>query len=260
LRLDLDDADDAAPAPPPGVTLTTLAAERARDPACLEKLHELAGRVADDPVRPPPFDEREARLWLDRPCVFPDGYFIAVEDGGYVGLCSVNVCDAAPGQARHGTTGVVPERRRRGIGMALKRAAIHFARGKGYRAIRTSNRPSQPAILALNERLGYTRRYASISLERCLRDVARLDPALYDAYVGRYAAPPGPTVLVTKEAGRLFAAFLGQKVELFPESERSFFIKWFHGTVEFEGDAKRLVWRHREPRGKEVVVCAARVG
>lgn len=261
LRLDLDEIAAKSPGdapPPPGVTLTTLAAERARDPHCLEKLHELGGLVSDDPVRPPPFDEREARLWLDRPCVPGDGFFIALEDGRYVGLASVNGCDAAPGQLRHGTTGVLPERRRRGIATALKRAAIQFARRNGYQEIRTSNRPSEPAILALNEKLGYKRRYSSVTLERCLREVARLDPSRYDAYAGSYRTPPGPTVLVTVEDGRLFAAFLGQKVELFPESERSFFIKWFHGAVEFDADASRLVWRHREPRGKEVVVCAAR--
>src|SRR5262249_33739531 len=161
-----------------------------------------------------------------RPCVPGDGFFIAVEDGRYVGLCSVNGCDAAPGQVRHGTTGVVPERRRRGIGTALKRAAIEHACARGFRTIGTSNKPSQPAILALNEKLGFKRRWSSVTLERCLRELARLDPAIYDAYAGSYRAPAGPTLLVTKEDGRLFAAFLGQKVELFPESERSFFIKW----------------------------------
>jgi len=257
LRLDLDEAAVAPPAPPPGVILTTLAAERARDPRCLEKLHELGGLVSDDPVRPPPFDEREARLWLDRPCVPGDAFFIAVEDGRYVGLSSVNSCDA--GQVKLGTTGVVPERRRRGIGTALVRATIELARARGHRAIRAAGKPSQPAILAVGEKLGFKRRHSSVTLEKCLREVARLDPARYDAYAGSYRSPPGPTLLVTKEDGRLFAAFLGQKVELFPESERSFFIKWFHGAVEFDADASRLTWRYREPLGKEVVVCAARI-
>jgi RNA polymerase sigma factor (sigma-70 family) len=257
LRLELDEARDTTPVLPAGVRLSTLAAERAADPSCLEKLHELAGRVAEDPVRPPAFHAPEAALWVDRPCVLPDGHFIAVDGERYVGACDVHVCGAAPEQVRRGFTGVVPERRRQGIATALERAAIAFARARGFRGIRASAGPGQAAILALSEKLGYVRRASSVTLERCLRDVVRVDPAVYDGYVGRYRGDRRELV-VTKEDGRLFAELIGQKVELFPESERAFFVKWFYGRAEFDrapgDDAPRLTWR----QGKEVILCARR--
>src|SRR5262249_46307467 len=151
-----------------------------------EKLHELHGRIVDDPVRPPAFDDREARLWLDRPCVRPDGYFIARAGDAYIGMCDVHVCNTAPGQAQHGMTGVIPGHRRRGIATALKRAAIHYARAQGFQSLRAVNRHTQTELIALNEKLGFTRRYSSVTLERCLRDVVPVDPALLDAYAGHY--------------------------------------------------------------------------
>src|SRR5262249_39955231 len=258
LRLGVAEAPDLAPEPPAGVRIATLAAERARDRRCLERLHGVVGRASAEPVRPPAFDEREARLWLDRPCVPHDGYFIAVAGDEYVGVCDVNRCGAAPGQLVHGFTGVVPERRRQGIGTALVRAAIRFARAGGYSYIRAFVRPDQADLLALDEKVGFRRRWSSVTLEKCLRATARVDPAVYDAYVGRYQGEPGPTLVVTKEDGRLFAELSGQKVEPYPESERTFFVKWFYGRAEFEPE--RLIWRHREPQGREVVICAQRTG
>lgn len=54
------------------------------------------------------------------------------------------------------------------------------------------------------------------------RAVVRVDPAVYDAYVGRYEFDPTAAVTVTKSAGRLFLESGGQRVELLPISETTF--------------------------------------
>jgi len=57
------------------------------------------------------------------------------------------------------------------------------------------------------------------------RAVARVDPGLYDAYVGGYQRPTR-VLHVTKERGRLFMDYPRDfKSELFPESETTFFFK-----------------------------------
>jgi hypothetical protein len=55
----------------------------------------------------------------------------------------------------------------------------------------------------------------------------------------------------------LTAEFVGQKVELFPESESSFFVKQFYGRATFargeRGDVSHLIWREhgRDGAGRE---------
>ena len=52
------------------------------------------------------------------------------------------------------------------------------------------------------------------------RVAARVDPAIYDAYVGEYQLAPGFVLTVTREEDRLLAQATGQRqVEVFPESE-----------------------------------------
>jgi hypothetical protein len=109
-------------------------------------------------------------------------------------------------------------------------------------------------VLALNEKIGFRPRLSLVTLEKCLREVKKVAPALYDAYAGRYRGGddgPRPDFVFTiaKEGERLTAEFVGQKVELFPESEASFFIKHFYGEVVFgrgdDGRVTHLLWRER---------------
>jgi GNAT superfamily N-acetyltransferase len=199
--------------------------------------------------------------------VLPDGYFIARQGGEYIGVCDVHLRGAAPGQVVHGFTGVRRDFRRQGIATALKRSAIRYAREAGYRTIRTNNRPADAAMLALNERLGFRRRFSHVTLERCLRPIVARDPRDYDAYVGRYrdrVQAADRTFVVTKEDNRLFAEFLGQKVELFPDTNTTFFVKWFYGRAEFTAgkEASRadgLIWRQGPPSATEVTLWADRI-
>lgn len=58
------------------------------------------------------------------------------------------------------------------------------------------------------------------------RQAAKVDPAIFDDYVGVYELQPGFQLVVTREGDRLFVQPTGQpKREIFPESETGFFLK-----------------------------------
>jgi hypothetical protein len=68
-------------------------------------------------------------------------------------------------------------------------------------------------------------------------EVAKVDPNLYDAYVGRYEYSPGVIDTVTREGDRLFSQTTGQeKVELLPENATTFFAKGEDWRVVFTKD------------------------
>ncbi len=66
------------------------------------------------------------------------------------------------------------------------------------------------------------------------RPVAKVDPALYDAYVGEFELAPGFILTVTREGDRLMTQATGQsKVEIFPSSETEFFLKVVDARITF---------------------------
>jgi D-alanyl-D-alanine carboxypeptidase len=66
------------------------------------------------------------------------------------------------------------------------------------------------------------------------RAVAKLDPAIYDSYVGEYELAPGFILTVTREGDRLMTQATGQaKVEIFPSSETEFFLKVVDARITF---------------------------
>jgi CubicO group peptidase (beta-lactamase class C family) len=67
----------------------------------------------------------------------------------------------------------------------------------------------------------------------------KLDPAIYDNFVGLYALAPNFTVTVTREGDRLMIRGTGQeKIEIFPESETRFFGKGLGAEMNFVKNAK----------------------
>ncbi len=73
------------------------------------------------------------------------------------------------------------------------------------------------------------------------RKTAKVDPALYDAYVGRYGTDEGLKLTVSRSGDRLFIqAPMQPKMEFFPESETLFFSKVFGVTVHFKDMAGGL--------------------
>jgi hypothetical protein len=167
------------------------------------------------------------------------------------------------GGIMQGFTGVARPYRRQGVATALKLRSIEYARRHGYRTIRAWNRPVHAAMLALNDKLGFSRAFSYVTVEKFLKAVAQVDPAIYDAYIGQYAPdpelllkhglPPGVTVTIKKYKGGLMSEVRDMQDELFPESETEFFTDHHYGRIEFVKDEQGKVTHliYREP-GLEV--------
>lgn len=84
----------------------------------------------------------------------PDGQLLAADGDRWVGICAVRLYPEAR-QAFNVHTGVIRTYRRRRIALALKLAAIRYARGKGVRSLSTHNDSMNGPMLALNRKLGY---------------------------------------------------------------------------------------------------------
>lgn len=70
----------------------------------------------------------------------------------------------------------------------------------------------------------------------------KVDPKIYDSYVGEYQLGPTFTITITSEDGKLMAQATGQsKFELFPTSETDFYLKVVPATVTFVKDARGKV-------------------
>jgi CubicO group peptidase (beta-lactamase class C family) len=67
---------------------------------------------------------------------------------------------------------------------------------------------------------------------------AQVDPKVFDNYVGEYELAPGFTLIVTRDADKLWLQPTGQpRIQIFPESESSFFLKVADAQVTFVKDA-----------------------
>jgi len=87
----------------------------------------------------------------------------------------------------------------------------------------------------------------------------KVDPKIYDSYVGEYQLAPTFTVTITSENGKLMAQATGQsKFELFPTSETDFYLKVAPATVTFVKDAQGnvteliLTQNGRKGHGKKI--------
>ena len=66
------------------------------------------------------------------------------------------------------------------------------------------------------------------------RIVATMDPAVFDAYVGKYEVTPEFVLSMTREGNRFMGQATGQgKFEIFPESETTFFARVPELTIAF---------------------------
>lgn len=72
--------------------------------------------------------------------------------------------------------------------------------------------------------------------------IAKVDPKIYDAYVGQYELAPNVFFTVTRESDRLMIQLTGQPpAELFPESETKFFVKVVDARFTFARDERGQV-------------------
>ena len=91
-----------------------------------------------------------------------------------------------------------------------------------------------------------------------LREI-KLDPATYDRYAGDYELAPGFVLTVSRKGDKLMIKATGQgEVEVFPESETSFFVKEIDARITFvlgpDGKAASLVLHQggRDMPGKKI--------
>ena len=78
------------------------------------------------------------------------------------------------------------------------------------------------------------------------RKAIKVDPKIYDAYVGQYEFSPEFIAMITKENNSLFIQATGQpKFEIFPESKDKFFLKAFDAQISFimndKGEVTQLI-------------------
>jgi CubicO group peptidase (beta-lactamase class C family) len=65
-----------------------------------------------------------------------------------------------------------------------------------------------------------------------------VDPKIFDGYVGQYQLAPNFILTITREGDLLFAQATGQpKFQIYPESQRDFFLKVVDAQITFETDA-----------------------
>jgi GNAT superfamily N-acetyltransferase len=254
-----------------GISISTLHQERQNDPRYIEKLYELTSTLelddpARDPFSPPSYYEREAKLWLEQPYVLQHGYFIAKHGDDYVGITNLNRIDAVPDAISVGFTGVKRAYRRQGIATALKVSAIEWAKEQNYKTIWSQNQAVHSSLLKLNETLGFRQRLSHVMFEKCMRQIADVDPEIYEEYSGQYQdldRRPELIFTVKSESRRLTLECIGQKVELFPESQSKFFCKPFYGEFDFvtdeNGTVVRLDSRVRGLNQPETVLQARKI-
>lgn len=154
-----------------GVTITTLAEERDKDPETLTRMHAMEAEIAQDIPRPPgevhtPVDFAMFRQYaVDAPWAINDAYFLGVVDGEYAGLSAL-FRPKTGDWFNQGLTGVRRQFRGRHIATALKVKTVEYARDRGIREIRTWNEINNAAILAINVKFGFVRQPAWITFAK----------------------------------------------------------------------------------------------
>ena len=156
LALDLGRIEAPAVDPPEGIQVTTWA-ER---PDLTRGIYEVEREaIFDVPGRGnramPPLDH-----WLEHEMrsagSLPEAVFIAMAGEEVVGYAKLKTNSAQPTVVHHEMTGVLRAWRRRGVGHALKRAQVAWAKEAGYQRMQTQNETRNEPIRRINEQLGYT--------------------------------------------------------------------------------------------------------
>jgi GNAT superfamily N-acetyltransferase len=150
-----------------GITFTTLADLQQKDPEAFRKFHALFSEVRldvprADPVTPIAYDFFLANV-IEAPD-FDGRLFLVALDGetysGFTGMFPVTHTTMLD----QWLTGVKREYRKRNVALALKVRAIQYAKDNGYTSIRTDNDSTNVGMLAINEKLGFKRGAANLSL------------------------------------------------------------------------------------------------
>jgi RimJ/RimL family protein N-acetyltransferase len=153
-----------------GLTLTTLAGDDTEDNRRkLWELYVLTDRdVPHDSHQDEPFEQFNELL--DREECLRDCLVIARDGELFAGFTILG--HDTTGEAFTWMTGVHPEYRNRGIALGVKAACVRLARDQGYHVMRTFNHVNNPAMLAVNTRMGYRPLPEGIQFVKTLRGAA----------------------------------------------------------------------------------------
>ena len=142
---------------------------RANDPEADYKYWELVELHLEPDVPSPdkhqtqPFEEAKTKLF-GHPAFRPEGNFIALHHGDYVGMSSLWGRDD-PEKTIVGLTGTKRDFRRKGIALALKLRTIEWAKSEGYKVIETDNEENNP-MFDLNVKLGFEKQPGWVGYEK----------------------------------------------------------------------------------------------
>lgn len=152
-----------------GISISTLAYERAHDPAAPRKLYDLHMAVLPDVPDPDPapastitFENYFRRFEQD--AIVPDGFLIAKRGGQYIGYSGLLELADEPGWLYSAGTAVRPEARRQGLATALIVRTVAYAQSRGCPRLLINT--ASPPLLALSLRLGFRRERADVRLVR----------------------------------------------------------------------------------------------
>lgn len=141
-----------------GIRIRTLAELMDDDPGWQRRMYDLDWAAGQDEPSPEPLTrisfEEYTRQFFDAPNFLPEGTFIALDGGEWVGLSGLETDLVRPKNLYTGFTAVVPSHRRRKIASALKLKAIAFARDYGAKTLGTGNEENNP-MYQINLRLGF---------------------------------------------------------------------------------------------------------
>jgi GNAT superfamily N-acetyltransferase len=142
-------------------------------PAFRRHFHEVFEVVRLDvpraePPTPITFEFFEENV-IDEPEMLPDVFVFAMHDDQIVGFTG-GYRGAKPGWMDTWLTAVLREARGKSVATAVKVRAIRNAQGLGFTSIRTDNDTRNAPMLTVNEKLGFVRQPAVISVRKVFRE------------------------------------------------------------------------------------------
>lgn len=154
-----------------GIRIVSIAELRETVPDWVERLHRLYRSAEEDvptplPVRSVPVEEFE-RLNLGRRLI-AEGFLVALDGEEFVGLTEPQRVEDRDDVISQDLTGVAAPARGKGIATALKVTAAAWAKQSGYTSIRTYNNQGNAPMLAVNDKLGFVREFATVEYRKDL--------------------------------------------------------------------------------------------
>jgi len=146
----------------PGIWAGLLAANQAAQIGWPDPDPRTDGR----PYEPQTVEEFRRRC--EETGVIGQACFIATAGDRFVGYSMLTATDASGVQAGSGGTAVLPEYRGLGVATALKACCVAWARDTGIRRLVISS--GNPAMVRVNEKLGFRRTYTEVRLVKWFSD------------------------------------------------------------------------------------------